>query len=116
MQRNLNSYKRNPTRWASLLLTIALALWFPAAAAADIVSGRIFGADEKPLLNGSFTAKDAKGEVTTFKSDKSGNFSVYLDPGKFTITSSTDATLTAVIDSFPQPRQLDVHLKKTEGK
>jgi hypothetical protein len=74
-------------------------------ASADIVSGRILGADEKPILNGTFTARDAKGQTTTFKSDKAGNFSVYLDPGKFRISSTTDASLTGVIESFPQPRQ-----------
>jgi hypothetical protein len=97
-------------------LTIAVALLLPAIAAADIVSGRIFGLDEKPIVNATFIAKSAKGEATTFKSDKMGNFSVYLDPGRFTVTSSTDATVTGTIESAPQPRQLDVHLKKAEGK
>jgi hypothetical protein len=45
-----------------------------------------------------------------------GNFSVYLDPGKFTISYSADPSLTGVIESFPQPRQQDVHLKKSDGK
>src|SRR2546423_15343486 len=100
--------------WIILWLAIAAAIWFSLPAAADIVSGRILGADEKPIVNGTFTARNSKGEATTFKSDKSGNFSVYLDPGKFTVSSSTDAGLTGVIESFPQPRQQDVHL--TKGK
>src|SRR6267143_4379514 len=102
------------TTWTTLCLAIACAIWFAPPASADIVSGRILGADEKPIVNGTFTAKSSKGETTTFKSDKSGNFSVYLDPGKFTVSSSTDAGLTGVIESFPQPRQQDVHL--TKGK
>src|SRR5438093_8381148 len=96
----------------AVFLAIVVAIGFPRPAAADIVSGRIIGADEKPIVNGTFTARDSKGETTTFKSDKTGNFSVYLDPGKFTISSTADATLTGVIESFPQPRQQDVHLTK----
>src|SRR2546422_10399988 len=102
------------TTWTTLCLTIAGSLWLALPASADIVSGRILGVDEKPIVNGTFTARNSKGEATTFKSDKSGNFSVYLDPGKFTVSSSTDAALTGVIESFPQPRQQDVHL--TKGK
>ncbi|PYS00311.1 MAG: hypothetical protein DMG15_11900 [Acidobacteria bacterium] len=100
--------------WIILCLAIAGAIWFSLPASADIVSGRILGADEKPIVNGTFTARNAKGEPTTFKTDKSGNFSVYLDPGKYTVSPSTDAALTGVIESFPQPRQQDVHL--TRGK
>ena len=96
----------------AVFLVIVAAIGFPRPASADIVSGRIIGADEKPIVNGTFTARDSKGETTTFKSDKTGNFSVYLDPGKFTISSTADATLTGVIESFPQPRQQDVHLTK----
>ena len=96
----------------SLGFVLALVLTFPISALADIVSGHIFGPDQKPIVNGTFTAKDSKGGTTTFKTDKDGNFSVYLDPGKFTISSGTDAALTGVIESFPQPRQQDVHLTK----
>src|SRR5437763_1479401 len=104
--RTLNVFNCKRTAWAAgAILTIAVALWLPASAMADIVSGRIFGLDEKPILNGSFSAKNAKGEATTFKSDKMGNFSVYLDPGRFTVSSTTDATLTGVIESAPQPKQ-----------
>src|SRR2546422_8702568 len=100
--------------WTILGLAIAGAIWFALPASADIVSGRILGADDKPIVNASFTARNAKGEPTTFKTDKSGNFSVYLDPGKYTVSPSTDAALTGVIESFPQPRQQDVRL--TRGK
>ncbi len=96
----------------AVILAVVLAVCFASPAAADIVSGRVLGADQKPIVNGTFTAKDAKGGTTTFKSDNAGNFSVYLDPGKFTVTSSADAALTGVIESAPQPRQQDVHLTK----
>jgi hypothetical protein len=83
---------------------------------ADIVSGRILGLDEKPILNGSFTAKDAKGGTTPFKSNNEGNYSVFLEPGKYTVSYGGDATLTGTLESFPQPRQFDIRLKKIEGK
>ena len=104
------------TTWTTLCLGIAVAIWFPLQASADIVSGRILGLDEKPILNGTFTAQDSKGESTTFKTDRSGNFTVYLDAGKYTVSSSADATLTGVIESFPQPRQQDVRLTKIKEK
>jgi len=109
----VHSFERiKRTTWIILCLAIAGAIWFSPPAFADIVSGRVLGLDEKPILNGTFTARNSKGESTTFKTDKSGNFSVYLDPGKYTVSSSTDAALTGVIESFPQPRQQDVHLTK----
>jgi hypothetical protein len=96
----------------NLCLAIGFLILLPLGAAADIVSGRILGVDEKPIVSGTFMAKDAKGQATTFKSDPKGNFSVYLDPGKFTVSSSADPSLSGTIESFPQPRQQDVHLTK----
>src|SRR5437763_8608016 len=78
---------------------ILAAILFPLPASADIVSGRVFGLDEKPILNGTFAARSLKGEATMFKTDKTGNFSVYLDPGKFTISSTADPSLTGIIES-----------------
>ena len=112
MRRTPTFPKIKPTAWTTLCFAIAGAIWFALPASADIVSGHVLGPDEKPILNGTFTARNSKGETTMFKTDKSGNFSVYLDPGKFTVSSSADAGLTGVIESFPQPRQQDVHLTK----
>jgi hypothetical protein len=93
-------------------MAIAFALIAPISAMADTVSGRIYGQDEKPVLNATFTAKPAKGDAVEFKTNASGSFSVYLDPGRYTISPSADASLQGVIDSYPQPVQQDVHLKK----
>jgi hypothetical protein len=112
MQRSTIFSKTRGKGWAAFCLAIVIAGLLPAILSADIVSGRIFGLDEKPVVNGTFTAKDAKGASTTVKTNAMGNFSVYLDPGKYTITSSADPTLTGVIESFPQAKQQDVHLKK----
>jgi len=116
MQRSLIVPGKNRKSLATLCLAIAIAICFTAIASADIVSGRIFGLDEKPIPNATFSAKDSKGAATAIKTNAMGNFSVYLDPGKYTISYSADPTLTGVIESFPQAKQQDVHLKKTEGK
>ena len=98
--------------WATLCIAIAFTLIAPVSALADTVSGRIYGQDEKPVLNATFTAKPAKGDAVEFKTNASGSFSVYLDPGRYTISSGSDASLQGTIDSYPQPVQQDIHLKK----
>ncbi len=100
------------TTGTSLCLAIAFALCLPASATADAVSGRVYGPDKKPVPNTTFTAQPEKGQAVKFSSDPSGNFSVYLDPGKYTVKSSADDTLEGVIESYPQPVQQDIHLKK----
>lgn len=72
----------------------------------------MYGPDGKPVPNASFTAKPAKGQAVEFKTDRSGNFSVYLDPGRYDVRSAANATLQGVIESYPQPVQQDIHLKK----
>ena len=107
---------KRPVTLTTLCLTIAAVLWLSSTLTADVVSGRVLGTDDKPIPTGSFTAKDVKGNATVFKTDKTGNFSVYLDPGMFTVSNAADATVEGVIESYPQPRQQDVHLKKKAGK
>jgi hypothetical protein len=91
---------------AALILCAPFAVW------ADTVAGRMYGVDEKPLANMTFKAKPAKGDVVEFKTNGTGAFSVYLDPGRYTVSPSADASVQGVINSFPQPVQQDVHLKK----
>ena len=100
--------------WISLGLTLILALLLPADAMADAVSGKVYGTDGKPELNKTFTAQPAKGQPVQFKTDAAGSFSVYLDPGRYTVISSADATVEGVIESYPQPVQQDIRLKKRE--
>jgi len=88
------------------------ALILPSLAIADQVSGKVFGPDDKPLGSVTLTAKNAKGEATVIKSDASGNFSVYLDPGKYTVSYAGDATVEGTVEGYPQPFQQDIHLKK----
>ncbi len=99
----------------ALRLCLALALGFlaPGAAVADTVAGRIYGIDEKPIANMTFKAKPAKGEAVEFKTNATGAYSVYLDPGRYTVSPSNDPSVQGSLSSFPQPAQQDVHLKKT---
>ena len=98
-------------RFRQLALGLCI-LGLPSLAMADIVSGRVFGADDRPLVSATLTAKNARGEATNFKSDASGNFSVYLDPGKYTVSFAGDATVEGTVEGYPQPFQQDIHLKK----
>ncbi len=106
LARNGNSH------WPVFLVGIALALCMSVSARADAVSGRVFGPDGKVLPNRTLTAETGKGQVVDFKTDGSGNFSVYLDPGKYTVRPKDDAGLEGIIQSYPQSVQEDIHLKK----
>jgi len=108
---NIFSFGSRRVLWGGLCL-LALALACPISVLADTVSGRVYGQDGKPVSNATFTAKPGKGDAVEFKTDSSGNFSVYLDPGRYTVTPAGDSSSQAVIDSLPQPAKQDVHLKK----
>lgn len=47
---------------------------------------------DEPFSAG-FTARDARGSVTTFRSDRQGRFAVPLAPGTYTIIPAPDAPL-----------------------
>src|SRR5262245_35799453 len=94
------------------LIVVSFVVLAPLSSLADTVSGRIQDPAGKPVANATFVAKPAKGETVEFKTNASGTFSVYLDPGRYTISSSADPSLQGVIESYPQPVQQDVHLKK----
>ncbi len=96
----------------SLCLAMLFVLCLTASAIADTVSGRVYGPDAKPLVNATLAAKPAKGDAVEFKTDGAGNFSVYLDPGRYTVSPVKDGDGEAVIDSYPQPVQQDIHLKR----
>jgi Carboxypeptidase regulatory-like domain len=100
------------TRWIGLCLALALALFLSVSVSAGAVSGRVYGPNNMPVKDTTFTATPARGQPVEFRTNSSGNFSVYLDSGRYTVTSSADATLQAVIDSVPQPVQQDIHLQR----
>jgi carboxypeptidase family protein len=100
--------------WANLCLETAFALCGPTVAKAGIVSGRVYGVDQNPVANANLkAARAAGGQPVEFKSDASGNFSVYLDPGRFTVRLRVASELLeGRIDSYPQPVQQDIYLKR----
>lgn len=97
--------------WTRLLLGVAVAFCLTISARADFVSGRVFGPDGRILPNTNFTVED-RGQKTNFTTDNSGNFSVYLDPGTYTVRPSSDASLEGVIHGYPQSTTEDIHLKR----
>lgn len=94
-----------------MCLGIAVVLCLVASARADFVSGRVFGPDGKSIPNAAFTAENG-GNTVTFATDDSGNFSVYLEPGTYTVHSSADSAVEGVIHGYPQSATEDIHLRK----
>ena len=95
-----------------LSLAMAYVLCLAVSANADFVSGRVYDPNNQPVPNMTFTAESGKGQTASFKTDNSGNFSVYLDPGTYTVHSNGDKTLKGVIHGYPQAAQEDIHMKR----
>jgi len=79
---------------------------------ADGISGRVYDLNNTPVANATLTAQSQNGDSVDFKTDKSGNFSVYLDPGRYDVYSKDDSSLKGSIESYSRPVQQDIHLKK----
>jgi hypothetical protein len=93
-------------------LTTALLLCLAVYARADFVSGHVYGPDNKPISNGTFSAQTTKGQPVSFKTDGAGSFSVYLEPGTYTVHSATDKAVEGVVHGYPQSAEEDIHLKR----
>ncbi len=106
------STRNSWTAWARLCMVLAFVAGLAVPARADGISGRVYGPDGMPLPNTIFTARPENGAAVDFRTDPSGNFSVFLDPGRYVVSSKADAFLEGVIESYSQPVQQDVHLKK----
>jgi hypothetical protein len=96
----------------NLSVAAAVVFCFASYARADFVSGHVYGPDNKPVPNATFSAQSAKEQPVNFKTDGAGNFSVYLDPGTYTVHSATDKTLEGVVHGYPQSAEEDIHLKR----
>ncbi len=97
--------------WTRIWLGIAVVLCLVVSAWADFVSGRVLGPDGKVMPNATLRAENKENTVS-FTTDNSGNFSVYLEPGTYTVHSSADNTVEGVIHGYPQSATEDIHLKK----
>ena len=108
-------FTRGPLRaLPGLGLLLALLTGLAVPASADGISGRVYGPDGKPQPNTAFTARREKSPPVEFLTDASGDFSVYLDQGRYTVSSQADPSLEGVIVSQSQPVQQDIHLKKAK--
>lgn len=97
--------------WTRICFGIAVVLCLVVSAWADFVSGRVFSPDGKILPSATFTAENG-GHKVNFATDNSGNFSVYLEPGTYTVHLGADNTVEGVIHGYPQSATEDIHLKK----
>jgi len=98
---------------AFVLLALMLSLAAPAMA--DLVSGRVYGAEGKFQPKDSFEVKDSSGKVVkTVSTDEFKAYSVFLSPGSYTVEyKDKDNTLwQAPLQSYPQAARQDIHLTK----
>jgi hypothetical protein len=101
--------KNRRTKWTNVCLAIAFALCLVDSANADFVTGRVYDPDGNILKNKAFTVD---GKNINFKTDGSGNFSLYLDPGTYKVHQSDDRSVEGIVHGYPQSAQEDIHLKK----
>src|SRR5438876_10364167 len=93
-------------------LAMAYVLCLAVSANADFVSGRVYDPNNQPVPNLTFTAGAGKAQAVRIKTDGSDNFSVYLDPGTYTVHPRGDNRREAVIHGNPQAAQEDIHRKR----
>ena len=103
-------------RFAGIALALLMATLFLAAPAmADMVSGRIYGAEGKFQPKDSFEVKDSSGKVVkVVKTDEFKAYSVFLSPGSYTVEykDKDNALWQAPLESYPQAARQDIHLTK----
>lgn len=98
---------------ACFCLLFVFFVCLPTQVRADGVSGRVYDPNNKPLADASLTAQSQSGGASVdFRTDKSGNFSVYLEPGRYEVVTKEDRSLKGSVESYSRPVQQDIHLKK----
>jgi len=96
-----------------LLFLLAACFAFPARA--DLVSGRVSGAEGKFEAKDSFVVKDSGGKVVKeVKTDEYKGFSVFLQPGSYKaeFVDKDKKVWQAPLVSSPQPARQDIEFKK----
>ena len=98
---------------AKLCLVIGLALCFPTAVTADVVSGQVYDPAGVLLTNQTFRVLgEGDAVVATFTTDASGHFSVFLQPGAYRVRRQGADDMEGEIKSLPQPARQDVRLTR----
>lgn len=105
--------------WPACLVMAGIVIFAGSPLKADMVSGRVFDSSGKAVAGKSFTVKNSKGScVKQFETDQAGNFGVFLSSGRYSVgfaPPNQDCSKfkdLGVIESYSQPVQQDIHLKK----
>lgn len=101
--------------WLVLCVTIAFALLLPTPTHADQISGRVYDPSGVVMKDRTFTAQRGRDSTITFRTDPSGNFSVYLDAGRYEVHPQNDSSMVGEIKSYNQPVDQDIHLSRSPG-
>jgi hypothetical protein len=104
-------------RKCGLLLLVGVCFVLPARA--DLVSGRVSGAENKFEARDTFVVKDSTGKVVKeVKTDEYKGFSVFLQPGSYQVefVDKDKKVWQATLESYPQPARQDIELKRKNKK
>ena len=102
---------------AKLCLVVGLALCFPTAVTAEVVTGQVYDPDGVLLTNQTFRVLGEQDTVVaTFTTDESGYFSVYLQPGAYRVRRQGTDDSEGEIKGHPQPARQDVRLTRRSGR
>jgi len=103
-------------RFVGIACLLFVSITFLAAPAmADMVYGRVYGAEGKFQPKDSFVVKDSTGKVAkVVKTDELKAYSVFLQPGSYTVEykDKDNAVWQAPLESYPQAARQDIHLTK----
>ena len=105
-------YKRVFT--GSILACLAFAVIFSSVVPTE--AGMVYG--HVSLNGGTFPPQgiltlDANGNSFTIRTDRNGNYNVFLPPGVYTVTFAQEgATWSATIRSYPNPVKQDIRMRR----
>jgi hypothetical protein len=115
----LRRFARRNKFWPACLVVAGIVIFASTPLKADMVSGRVYDSNGKPVTGKSFTVKNSKGScVKQFDTDQAGNFGVFLSSGRYSVgyaPPNQDCSKfkdLGVIESYSQPVQQDIHLKR----
>ena len=119
MHKRTGNYSGEIGFWYACLIAAGVALLTTVPLHADMVSGRVYDSGGKAVAGKTFAVKNSKGAcVKQFETDQAGNFGVFLPSGRYSVgypAADKDCSKVkdlGVIESYSQPVQQDIHLKK----
>jgi len=110
----IHFHKGECTRGVILSVTFALLLCFAISLEADMVYGRVYGAEGKFKGGDKITLTNKEDETPyNVETDKYKRYSIFLPPGIYEVKFVKDnETWTAEIRSVTEPLRQDIYLKK----